>query len=480
MPLLDAPPERRWRRPTFMGPRAIRERDPSREVRRRDAIFRRSLATADVVAAAGAVLLAIAIVGDTLRPQLLLALPLVVVAAQLQGVYDRDELVVNKTTLDQAPQLFGLATLYTLLFVVLQSHFVDGYLGADQIVALWGALLVGTVIARRAARGVARALTAQERCLFVGSEVACERLRAKLEGVGGEAAIVGRIGFDELPDGPLEVEAAAALHRAVVELGAHRVVLEPSAVRPQMTLDLVREAKATGARVSVLPRILEVVGSSIEIDDIQGLTLLGVRRFGLSPSSALLKRGFDACGAGAGLIALSPLLAAIALAIRLDGRGPIIYRQTRVGREGRLFEMWKFRTMVPDADALKLDLRERTRDGHLFKLADDPRVTRVGRHLRRLSLDELPQLINVLKGEMSLVGPRPLVLDEDDRITGLDRRRLILTPGMTGHWQVMGTARLPLAEMIKLDYLYVTNWSLWSDVKILLRTLPYLAARRNL
>jgi len=481
VPATPADPPRRRRRRLTRTPGPIRERDPRAEVRRRDAIFRRALAVADVVAAAGAVLLCVALAGaDSLRPQLLLALPLVIVAAKLQGVYDRDEIVVNKTTLDQAPQLFQLATLYALLFVVLQHHFVEGYLGSAQLLVLWGAMFVGTLLARRAARGVARALTPQERCLFVGSDASCDRLRDKLASTGSQAAIVARVALPDAPGDALEVEAAATLHRLVDELAVHRVVIEPNAPRPQMTLDLVREAKATGARVSVLPRILEVVGSAIEVDDVQGLTLLGLRRFGLSRSSAALKRAFDAIGAALGLVVLAPLWAVIALVIRLDSPGPIIYRQSRVGREGRLFEMWKFRTMVRNAEALKPALEAPNEDSHLFKLADDPRVTRVGRRLRSLSLDELPQLVNVLRGEMSLVGPRPLVADDDGRITGLDRRRLFLTPGMTGHWQVLGSTRLPLAEMIKLDYLYVASWSLWTDVKLLLRTVPYLFARRNM
>jgi lipopolysaccharide/colanic/teichoic acid biosynthesis glycosyltransferase len=205
-----------------------------------------------------------------------------------------------------------------------------------------------------------------------------------------------------------------------------------------------------------------------------------VRRFGLSRSSLALKRGFDVAGAAVGLIVLGPLMAILALLVRLDSPGPSIYSQTRVGRGGRRFTMLKLRTMVDGADALKPALSELNEADGLFKIAADPRVTRVGSWLRRYSLDELPQLLNVLRGEMSLVGPRPLVVDDDARITGLDRRRLYLTPGMTGSWQILGSARVPLSEMIKLDYLYVTGWSLWSDVKILLRTVPYVLARRGM
>jgi lipopolysaccharide/colanic/teichoic acid biosynthesis glycosyltransferase len=136
--------------------------------------------------------------------------------------------------------------------------------------------------------------------------------------------------------------------------------------------------------------------------------------------------------------------------------------------------------MVAGADALKPSLWGLNEADGLFKIEADPRITRVGGWLRRLSLDELPQLLNVVRGEMSLVGPRPLVPDDDDQITGHDRRRLQLTPGITGQWQILGSARVPLQEMIKLDYLYVTGWSLWADVKILLRTVPYVLARRGM
>jgi lipopolysaccharide/colanic/teichoic acid biosynthesis glycosyltransferase len=282
-------------------------------------------------------------------------------------------------------------------------------------------------------------------------------------------------------DGPEHAgEAAELLHRLVEDWEIQRVVIEPSEPQPQATLDFVREVKETGARVSLLPRILEVVGSSIEIDDVHGLTLLGVRRFGLSRSSTILKRSFDIIGAGLLLILFAPLLALLAVLVRLDSPGPAMYRQTRIGRDGRPFTMFKLRTMVVGADALKPSLRALNESDGLFKIADDPRITRVVHRLRHYSLDELPQLVNVLRGEMSLVGPRPLVPDDDDQITGLDRRRLYLTPGMTGRWQILGSARVPLAEMIKLDYLYVTGWSLWSDVKILLRTIPYVLARRGM
>jgi lipopolysaccharide/colanic/teichoic acid biosynthesis glycosyltransferase len=238
--------------------------------------------------------------------------------------------------------------------------------------------------------------------------------------------------------------------------------------------------KNLGVRVSVLPRIFEVVGSAVEFDTLNGLTVLGVRRFGLQRSSRAVKRAMDIAGATLGLVAISPLLLAIVIAIRVTSRGPILFRQTRVGRDGKRFTMLKFRTMCDGADQMKAHLAEHNEADGLFKINHDPRCTTVGRLLRRTSLDELPQLINVLRGEMSLVGPRPLVVDEDCKIQGRHRRRLHLTPGMTGDWQILGSARIPLHEMVKIDYLYVANWSFWGDVKILARTILYVLSARGM
>jgi exopolysaccharide biosynthesis polyprenyl glycosylphosphotransferase len=311
---------------------------------------------------------------------------------------------------------------------------------------------------------------------------------SKLTGHGGiNAKIVAHLDMGQVA--PWSTDAFSAPRLAEIRdlaqtLDVHRAIIAPgwgASADAGETLNLVRTLKAVGVRVSVLPRMLEVVGSSVEFDDLHGVTLMGVRRFDLSRSSSALKRSFDVLGASLGLLAISPLLIAFAVAIKLDGRGPVFFRQLRVGRHGRRFYMLKFRTMIPDAEALKESLRHRNeaQEG-LFKIAQDPRVTRMGRFLRKTALDELPQLFNIVKGEMSLVGPRPLVIEEDERIAGWHRRRLELMPGMTGPWQILGPARVPLKEMVALDYLYVANWSLWTDVKILLRTVPHVLGRRGL
>lgn len=191
-------------------------------------------------------------------------------------------------------------------------------------------------------------------------------------------------------------------------------------------------------------------------------------------------RALDVVLSAAFLLILTPLCALIVLAIRLDGRGPILFRQTRVGRDGCEFTLLKFRSMAPDAEALRLTLEvmnERT--GPVFKIRRDPRITRVGRLLRRWSLDELPQLVNVLKGDMSLVGPRPALPSEVALYTDRQRGRLSVPPGLTGLWQVSGRASLPFEQAVELDLFYVQHRSLGLNLSLLARTLPAVLSGRG-
>jgi exopolysaccharide biosynthesis polyprenyl glycosylphosphotransferase len=446
---------------------------------RRDRAYKYALAAADVLAAALALFVVLTVMGDDrLTLAIFLAAPIIVVAGKVQGLYDRDELLIRKTTVDEAGPIFQLATTYALVLAILDGLFVEGMLGSTQLAVLWGALFALTF----AARGVARYLVTRnvpvERLLFIGEAHAYERLRTKLDYEDTNASLVGRMSLQRTsPSLASRTTDTSELRELVAWTSADRLVIDPHLLPPGDMLELVRTAKDAGARVSLLPNVLDVVGTSVAFDDIHGMTLLGVPRFGLSASSRRLKRAFDLVATTLGLLVVSPVLLAIAVAIRVDTRGPVLFRQTRIGRDGRPFQIWKFRTMVPDAEALKGDLR--ADNGGLFKLEHDPRITRVGGLLRRSSLDELPQLFNVLAGDMSLVGPRPLIECEDEQIKGSGRQRLHLTPGMTGRWQLLGSTRVPLAEMIKLDYLYVAGWSLWGDLKILLRTVGVVAGRRG-
>ena len=241
-------------------------------------------------------------------------------------------------------------------------------------------------------------------------------------------------------------------------------------------IELFQRCMELGVQVDIVPRLYEVIGSRMQVHDVEGLPLVGLRVPRLSRSSRLLKRSLDLVLSIALLIVFAPLLAYAALRIKLESPGPVLFRQERMGAGGRRFRIVKFRTMYADAEERKAELahlNKHTEDGPtMFKIPDDPRITPFGHFLRRWSIDELPQLWNVLRGEMSLVGPRPLILAEDENVVGAGRQRLRLTPGVTGLWQVLGRSDIPFREMITLDYLYVTNWSLWGDVKLLARTVP--------
>jgi exopolysaccharide biosynthesis polyprenyl glycosylphosphotransferase len=396
------------------------------------------------------------------------------------GLYDRDDLRVVHSTLDEIPQLAQLTGLFALGIAILQSIVLWGSLSGGRIAALWLASLSAVVCARVIARALAGRTTPPERCLIIGEPVQVGRIRAKLAASRAHADVVAT-----LPLASADVPAAewvvvpGMMRRVVADHNVHRIIIALTTPDTRPVVELIRVAKAIGVRVSVLPQMFEVVGSVVEFDDVDGMTMLGVRRFGLSRSSRALKRTFDIAVGGTLTLILSPLLLAISLAILLDSKGSVLFHQTRVGRDGRHFRILKFRSMVADADARKDELRSINEAGHgLFKIAADPRVTRVGRFLRRSSLDELPQLLNVLRGEMSVVGPRPLVVDEDAQVVGLDRSRLHLTPGMTGPWQVLGS-RVPMQEMVAIDYLYVASWSLWLDIKVLVRTVRHVLRRGN-
>ncbi len=450
------------------------ETDPVGQVRKRERVYRHSLAAADMLVAVVSSLVAIDWVGgDRLKWWSFLVIPpLVLLTSKVLGLYDHDELVVRKSTIDELPRLINLASSFTLLFWVTRHWTVSGAPNTQAIVSLWLALAVSIAGARTLARRFAAAVSPLERCLLLGDRRAFERLKGPLGAERG-ADLVGCV--------PLEraMYEEYALRGLAEADGVHRIIIAADeTARPEEILELVRRAKLTGLRVSLFPGILEAVGSSVVCDEIGGVTLLGVPRFGLTRSSIALKRGFDVVGAGVLMLAAIPLMAVAAVLIRLDSGGPVLFRQTRVGRDGEHFPMIKLRTMVVGAEAMKAELMDLNETHGVFKIADDPRVTRVGRWLRRSNLDELPQLFNVLRGEMSLVGPRPLVIDEDERVVGMDRRRLHLQPGMTGPWQTLGK-RVPLGEMVKVDYLYVANWSLWIDIKILLRTIPQVLAGRG-
>jgi exopolysaccharide biosynthesis polyprenyl glycosylphosphotransferase len=462
---------------------------PSTAYLRRDAVYRRGLAVADLIAIGLAFTLAVATGSDRMEPAAVAVLPVVVLAAKLMGLYDRDAIVMHKSTLDEAPRLFNLATLLALLVALCGGVVVHGGFVTTQVVVLWGTFLVLVVGGRALSRRLARRVAPAERVLIVGPAGARMRLTHKLAvSDRTRCDVVGYLPLEDERRQSMDLNGKSRRRRSVTiddlpeivhELDVHRVIIIPGNADGDTLLGAISRAKALGMKVSILPRIFEVVGSSVEFDDLEGVTVLGVRQFGLTRSSNLIKRAMDVVLSTIGLVFASPILAIIAIAIKLDSRGSVFFRQTRIGHAGRPFSMLKFRSMVEGADAQKRELLEHNEADGLFKIADDPRITRVGQWIRKLSLDELPQLVNVLRGEMSLVGPRPLVVEDDQRVEGRHRGRLRLVPGMTGPWQVLGSSRIPLSEMVNIDYLYGVNWTLWTDVKILLRTAEHVIARRG-
>jgi exopolysaccharide biosynthesis polyprenyl glycosylphosphotransferase len=235
------------------------------------------------------------------------------------------------------------------------------------------------------------------------------------------------------------------------------------------------DLEKTGTGLCVSPALLDVAGPRTTIRPTAGLTLLHVDHPQLGGIRLAFKDLFDRAAAGAALVLLSPLLIALAAMIWLHDRGPVLFTQVRVGKDGRVFRIYKFRTMVVDAEQRRTQLLARNDlDGILFKLRRDPRVTALGAHLRRWSFDELPQLLNVVLGDMSLVGPRPALPDEADKYADHVRRRLVVRPGLTGLWQVNGRSDLSWDESVRLDLRYVENWSFALDLQILWKTVSVL------
>ena len=248
----------------------------------------------------------------------------------------------------------------------------------------------------------------------------------------------------------------------------------------EQAVELVDRCHRRGVRVRVAPSTMEILMDRIEFVPGQSLPLFELKPPVFEGVDFVIKRAFDLVGATLLVLVLSPVMAAAALAIKLDSRGPVLFRSRRPGMGGRPFDCLKFRTMQQGAEALQDHLEEQNeKGGALFKIRRDPRVTRVGAFLRRWSLDELPQLLNVLRGEMSLVGPRPLPQRDFDRLEDWHRKRYLVLPGLTGLWQVSGRSELDFDELVRLDFLYLERWSVFLDLTILLKTLPAVIRSRG-
>lgn len=376
----------------------------------------------------------------------------------------------------------GRAGLVLLAAAGFVSYAADLDLSRALVVVGVPALTGSTLVLRYVARSYLRRLRARGRCtrrvIVVGRGGAVMELAARLrrenyaglDVVGLCVTPADRRRVSNLVDVPVEgLDDVVAL---ATRLGADTIaVTSASETAAQYLRQLSWHLEGTGVELLVAPGLIEVAGPRLHIRPFEGLPLLSVEQPRFEGWQRVVKGAVDRCAAALAILVLAPVLAGIALAVRFTSSGPALYRQERIGINGRSFTMLKFRSMVVDADQRLDDIRaDNISDGLLFKMREDPRVTSVGRWLRRFSLDELPQLFNVLGGSMALVGPRPPLPGEVARYDSSVSRRLLVKPGLTGLWQISGRSDLPWEEAVRLDLRYVENWSLATDLMILWRT----------
>jgi exopolysaccharide biosynthesis polyprenyl glycosylphosphotransferase len=470
-------------------------------VKRRGWLVRRMLLAADLIGLVSAFLVAewLAPVNsaDAYSPLVeilafLVTLPAWVVVTKLYGLYDHDDERANHSTADDFGGVFHMVTVCVGLVTVVAYLSDVAHPSVQKLVIFWACAIALVCVGRAGARTLARRNAAYVQNTVIVGAGDVGQLFAKKLVIHPEYGM-NLVGFvDAQPkERRKDLEHLALLGdierlpTIVRLLDVERVIVAFSNDSHDETLELLRSLNDLDVQIDIVPRLFEFVGPGVEVHTVEGLPLIGLPPLRLSRSSRLVKRTTDLALTIPALLFLAPLFALLALMIRIDSPGPIFFRQVRIGAAGRAFRIFKFRSMYADAEERKQEVAHLNRhlapggDPRMFKIVGDPRVTRVGKLLRRFCLDELPQLFNVLVGEMSLVGPRPLILDEDQHVERWARQRLNLKPGVTGPWQVLGRSEIPFEEMIRLDYLYATRWSLIGDVRLIALTIPALFRRAN-
>jgi len=446
----------------------------------RSSLLRRLLMMADVVAAVLAGAAGAAAGGLSIPDALIFAAALAVawsVLAFMGGLYAVDTLGAWASGIPEIGRLTALAVFVSWPLVFTAEILGAGSPIAAALVAAPLALVVALVGRTTLRAALHRVSPLRQRTLIIGSGLVASQLLDRLrrhteygldpigivddeihDDFGLDVPVLGR--FDDLRE---------VLRRHNVE----RVMIAFSRTSHEDLLEVLRACREERVAVDIVPRLFEFLDGARAIEQIGGIPLLTISPPRLGRVARVAKRALDIVVAGGLLLAMAPLLILIAIAIKIESRGPVLFKQPRAGRGGKPFMVYKLRSMYVDAEARKAELMRHNEmeGGVLFKVQRDPRVTRLGRWLRRLSIDELPQLINVLRGEMSLVGPRPLVLPESALLgDSWHARRLDLRPGLTGPWQISGRSDLTVQDMVRLDYQYVTGWSLTRDLEILLAT----------
>lgn len=442
--------------------------------RRHDAepLLRRMLALGDILAVTSAAVL-VGLWGSGPASSLLLVLfaPIWIVTAKLAGLYDRDHRTLRHLTVDELPWLMVWTLSSTALLTLLLAPFPSLGSSSNDRLLVWGAVLGLGFVFRASLRGLWRRITPPQRVLIVGEGPLAQAVVRKL---------------DLFPDIHAEIRSrvpnCTELHAQlghVIE-SVDRVVIACSELSEGLLEELLPVCRANRVKLTIVPPTRGMFGTATHLTHIADLPLLDYNTWDISRTTIALKRMFDVVASLILLVVTLPLFLLAALATVLDSGLPVLFRQTRGGEGARPFQVLKFRTMVRDAEArLQEFVRLEELADPVFKLKADPRVTRVGRVLRRTSIDELPQLINVLRGDMSLVGPRPEQLDLVERYAPEHQFRVAVKPGMTGPMQVYGRGELTFDERLAVEREYVENLSLARDVRIILMTLPAVLGKRG-
>jgi exopolysaccharide biosynthesis polyprenyl glycosylphosphotransferase len=467
-----------------LGPRSERSKP-----RHRGVVMAKMMFAGDVIAALLAATAALVILDSPVTDS-----PLFVIAVALLwpllafsiGLYRADQLSSWASAVPEVPRGVVAIMLMTWPIFGLAALMGIGPAIATAFVTV-GAMAVFAGIARTVVRATLHRNPAlRQRTLILGSGVVAgqvvEKIRTNqqfgLDPVGLVDNVVHDIGTPDLP----RFGGFADLGKIIEMQSIDRVIIAFSRVSHEELLEAIRACRDAGVAVDVVPRLFEFLDGVRSLDQIGGLPLISIGAPALGSTMVAAKRVLDILGSAALLLIFSPVLVTTAIAIKLESKGPVFFLQSRAGRGNRSFNLIKFRSMYVDAEQRKADLdaMNESDDGVMFKIRDDPRITRVGAFIRRFSIDELPQLFNVLKGQMSLVGPRPLIFSETAALEERwHLRRLELRPGMTGPWQVYGRSDSPFQEMVRFDYQYVAGWSLARDVELLLATIPAVASGRG-
>jgi exopolysaccharide biosynthesis polyprenyl glycosylphosphotransferase len=461
--------EREFHSPEWAGFSIAQRRGPWREPLRR-----RMLAMADAVSVLVVALSLGTLFGGQFAQLIWSAifLPVWLVLAKINGLYDRDHRALRHLTVDELPAIFIWATTGTSLLALFLAVTPAGGLSIAAAVRAWLIVLCSAFVLRAAARVLWRWITPPARTLIVG---------------GGALGAATRRKIELFPDIHIEVVAErtdldlAELQNPDGDLTRlDRVIVASQTIDEELIAGLVAHCRRSQMNLSVIPPVRGMLGTAVQLNHVADLPVVEYNTWDVSRSTLLLKRVLDVTIAAVALVVLAPGFVLIALAIRLGSPGPIVFSQTRAGRAGRPFRVRKFRTMVVDAEERLGELvRFDSLRDPMFKLPSDPRVTRIGRLLRRKSLDELPQFWNVLKGDMSLVGPRPEQVELVERYSPDQRFRLAVKPGLTGPMQVYGRGQLTFEERLAVERDYIENLSLARDLRILALTVTPLVTGRG-